>query len=173
MKVMIKTLFLLLNNCFAFNKMFFRYTTPQIINHFKPFITYTASKIRNNTYGSIERTHWEKTNRNIHSAIKYAKLRNDKCLYLGWSPESLTIVENNYDNTDAPFMYIFLDIESVNILQITHIVQNPYVNVKIDFSLFKKNLIEFTDNIGIYLDISQLKQYDDGRWYLDFIHTRS
>ena len=70
-------------------------------------------------------------------------------------------------------MYIFLDIESVNILQITHIVQNPYVNVKIDFSLFKKNLIEFTDNIGIYLDISQLKQYDDGRWYLDFIHTRS
>ena len=156
MKVMIKTLFLLLHNCFAFNKMFFRYTTPQIINQFEPFVTYTASKIRNNTYGSIERSHWD-----------------DKCLYLGWSPESLTIVENNYDNTDAPFMYIFLDIESVNILQITHIVQNPYVNIKIDFSLFKKNLIEFTDNIGIYLDISQLKQYDDGRWYLDFIHTRS
>lgn len=156
-------LLLLIHMSHTFSEPFLRYTTPQIIEHFNPFITHTSKKIRNNQYGTKEREFWQKSNRNIHSAIKYAKLRNDKCLYLGWATDAAA----------QPLMYIFLDIESTNILQITHIIQNPCIEIQVDFSLFKNNLIEFTDNIGIYLDISQLKDYDEGRWYLDFIHSRS
>ena len=74
---------------------------------------------------------------------------------------------------DTPYIFVFLDIESQNILQLTHIVQNPCIQVNIDYGLFKKQLQQFTDNVGIYLDISQLKKFDNGRWYLDFIHSRS
>ena len=73
----------------------------------------------------------------------------------------------------CPKLYIFLDIESENVLVVTHIIENPLIKNNIDIQLFKKHLIEFTDNIGIYMDISKLKEFEDKRWYLDFVHSRS
>tara|TARA_B100001094_G_scaffold128615_1_gene124654 strand:+ start:11284 stop:11511 length:228 start_codon:yes stop_codon:yes gene_type:complete len=73
----------------------------------------------------------------------------------------------------SPKIFIFLDIESENVLVVTHIIQNPFIENNIDIPLFKKHLMEFTDNIGIYLDISKLKDFEDKRWYLDFVHMRS
>lgn len=162
----------ILTTCNSFTEKFLRYTTPQLFIKLKPMIDYTSEKIRQFDYGTLEREHWLSCNHNLHKSLKYAKLRNDKCLYLGWMPNS-NIQYSNSAEIDTPYIFVFLDIESQNILQLTHIVQNPCIQVNIDYGLFKKQLQQFTDNVGIYLDISQLKKFDNGRWYLDFIHSRS
>mgnify|MGYP001160142923 FL=1 len=162
----------IITTCNSFGEIFFRYTSRQLVNKFRPSIDYTSDKIRKYEYGSQDRNYWVSSNRNLHKALKYAKLRDDKCLYLGWIPNTNPKIANLAE-ADYPYIFVFLDIESQNILRLTHIIQNPCIQIKMDLGIFKKDLQEFTDNIGIYLDISQLKDFDDGRWYLDFIHSRS
>ena len=158
--------------CNSFGETFLRYTSKQLIHTFRPSIDYTTNQIRKYEYGSQEQEYWVSSNTNLHKALKYAKLRDDKCLYLGWIPNTNPKMPNLAE-TDYPYIYVFLDIESQNILQLTHIIRNPSIQIEMDLGIFKKDLQEFTDNIGIYLDISQLKEFDNGRWYLDFIHSRS
>jgi len=151
----------------SFSNFFYRYNPSQIIEEFNPLITHSATQIKSYKYGSSNQKHWLSINRNLHKSIKYTKLRGDKCLYIGWDSNA------NHNTIESPQIYTFLDIESQNILVITHIIKNPCFKDNIDIQLFKKHLIEFTDNIGIYLDISQLKYFEDKRWYLDFVHMRS
>lgn len=163
----------IITTCNSFSEQFLRYTKPQLFSKMRPMIDYTSERIRQLDYGTSEREHWLSSNRNLHKSLKYAKLRSDKCLYLGWMPTSDMQHDANCAEIDTPYIFVFLDIESQNILRLTHIIQNPCIQIKMDLGRFKKDLQEFTDNIGIYLDISQLKDFDDGRWYLDFIHSRS
>lgn len=151
----------------SFSNFFYRYNPSQIVEELNPLIEYSVTQINLHKYGSLNQKHWLSINRNLWKSVKYTKLRGEKCLYLGWDYES------NKNTIESPKIYIFLDIESENILVITHIIQNPCFENNIDIQLFKKHLIEFTDNIGIYLDISNLKNFEDKRWYLDFVHTRS
>jgi len=151
----------------SFSNFFYRYNPSQIVEELNPLIEYSVTQINLHKYGSSNQKHWLSINRNLWKSVKYTKLRGEKCLYLGWDYES------NKNTIESPKIYIFLDIESENILVITHIIQNPCFENNIDIQLFKKHLIEFTDNIGIYLDISNLKNFEDKRWYLDFVHTRS
>tara|TARA_B100000902_G_scaffold269264_1_gene255202 strand:+ start:6171 stop:6674 length:504 start_codon:yes stop_codon:yes gene_type:complete len=151
----------------SFSNFFYRYNPSQIVEELNPLIEYSVTQINLHKYGSLNQKHWLSINRNLWKSVKYTKLRGEKCLYLGWDYES------NKNTIESPKIYIFLDIESENILVITHIIQNPCFENNIDIQLFKKHLIEFTDNIGIYLDISKLKNFEDKRWYLDFVHTRS
>jgi len=151
----------------SFSNFFYRYNPSQIVEELNPLIEYSVTQINLHKYGSLNQKHWLSINRNLWKSVKYTKLRGEKCLYLGWDYES------NKNTIESPKIYVFLDIESENILVITHIIQNPCFENNIDIQLFKKHLIEFTDNIGIYLDISNLKNFEDKRWYLDFVHTRS
>tara|TARA_Y100000768_G_C23986213_1_gene688995 strand:- start:294 stop:797 length:504 start_codon:yes stop_codon:yes gene_type:complete len=167
MKFCFLLLFSIIKLSNSLSNFFYRYNPSQIVKELNPLIQHSVTQINLHKYGSLNQKHWLSINRNLHKSIKYTKLRGDKCLYIGW--------DNNYiQNTiECPKIYIFLDIESENILVVTHIIQNPLIKNNIDIQLFKKHLIEFTDNIGIYLDISKLKEFEDKRWYLDFVHTRS
>jgi hypothetical protein len=158
--------------CNSFEVTFLRYTSKQLIDKLRPSIEYTTTQIRKYEYGSQDISYWISCNGNLHKALKYAKLRDDKCLYLGWIPNKNPKIANLAE-ADYPYIFVFLDIESPNILRLTHIIQNPSIQIKMDLGIFKKDLQEFTDNIGIYLDILPLKDFDNGRWYLDFIHSRS
>ena len=104
--------------------------------------------------------------------MKYATLKQRKCIYLGWTPlKDTTYTSHTHyteHNVDIPVVFIFFDIENVNTLRISHIVKNPCNNMLVDSKLLKTHIEELSFNIGIQLDMSHLKDYDGGRWYLDF-----
>jgi len=147
---------------------FVKYNHIEIINIFENYVQYTNNKLLNSKYGSEERNYWHSSNRNCHIGIRHAKLKENKCIYLGWNYNEEINNEDNYIKI-IPF-YIFLDIESMNIIRLVNIISNPHLNSE-DYSvkIFKKELLDFVNNIGIYLDFSELKNIDNGKWYLNMI----
>lgn len=179
-KVAIQISFTILCQCNGSN--FLRYTSSQIINTFKPFVEYTHTKASSSKFGSEDSFLWKRTNRNIHSAIKYAKLKSDKALYIGWVPLNDADVLNaygfpesdvdiNYNDCNLPLLFIIFNIESTNQLSISQIIPNPCLNsIHVDLRILKAHMRDITNQTGIHIDISNLKTYNGGRWYWNFIH---
>ena len=75
--------------------------------------------------------------------------------------------ETNIKN--VPLYFIVCEaISSNNTLQAKKILCNPTIDLNIDLKLLKAHLLNFTKEYNITLDLSQLKTYDSGRWYLVF-----
>lgn len=153
-------------NCTNALTQFVKYTHIEVIKRLENYAQYTTDKIHKSKYGSEECSFWHSSNINIHSGIKHAKIKEDKCLYLGWKTAGL------YTNSDSELIpiLIFLDIESANIIKLVNIITNPYIDAdNYSIKLFKEHLLDFVNNIGIYFDFSELKNIDNGKWYLNMI----
>jgi len=165
----IRYYFLLCISCVNALSHFVKYNHIEIINIFENYVQYTNNQLLNSKYGSEERNYWHSSNKNCHAGIRHAKMKENKCIYLGWNCNDSNENDENTYNRIIPF-YIFLDIESMNIIRLVNIISNPHLDSN-DYSikLFKKELLDFVNNIGIYLDFSELKNIDSGKWYLNMI----
>lgn len=168
----------------AFESRFVIYNPTEIRNLFKTFVVYTHQKKGQYKYGSQEYSLWTKANRNIHDSIKFSKLREEKTIYLGWIPQyneyiyklygSPLLRENIKDTTKSSLRkvaqcFVFLNIESESTLSIPYIIQNPIIySINVDLSILKEDVNTLVASNNIDLDISPLKHFDSGRWYLDF-----
>ena len=51
-------------------------------------------------------------------------------------------------------------------LLLQRIYYNPTIDIDIEVDLFRQDLVELADGSNQTLDITPLKQFDNGRWYL-------
>ena len=75
------------------------------------------------------------------------------------------------DNTGVPFRkvptyFIFIEPELNNTLKIQKIFNNPTLDIDIDVSQLKNDLLSMANDINATLDLEPLKSYDNGRWFL-------
>tara|TARA_Y100000389_G_C17338278_1_gene451852 strand:- start:94 stop:675 length:582 start_codon:yes stop_codon:yes gene_type:complete len=171
---------------FAFESRFVIYNPIEIRNLFKTFVVYTHQKKQQYQYGSQDYSLWTKSNQNIHDSITFSKRRENKSVYLGWIPQYNEDIYNIYgspllrENIDidkttksdlrrVAQCFVFLNIESQNTISIPYIIQNPIINsITVDLRILKEDILTLTEPNNINLDLSPLKQFDSGRWYLDF-----
>ena len=68
-----------------------------------------------------------------------------------------------------PLYYIICESNSLNnTLQIKKILNNPTIDLNIDMTLLKDDLFNLAEEYNTTLDLSYLKTYDNGRWFLTF-----
>ena len=75
------------------------------------------------------------------------------------------------DNTGVPFRkvptyFIFIEPDVNNTLKIQKIFNNPTLDIDIDVSQLKNDLLSMANDINATLDLEPLKSYDNGRWFL-------
>lgn len=114
-------------------------------------------------------------------ACVYLLNNKNNSLYLGWVPlRDDRLLAKYYKNIskkidfetnvkNVPLYFIVCEaISSNNTLQAKKILCNPTIDLNIDLYLLKAHLLNFTKEYNTTLDLSQLKTYDSGRWYLVF-----
>ena len=115
------------------------------------------------------------------NACMYLLNNKNNSLYLGWVPlRNDTLLQKYYKNIskkiefetnvkNVPLYFIICEaISSNNTLQAKKILYNPTIELNIDLNLLKTHLLNFTNEHNTTLDLSLLKTYDSGRWYLIF-----
>ena len=107
-------------------------------------------------------------NKNNSLYLGWVPLRDDRLLAKYYKNISKKIdFETNVKN--VPLYFIVCEaISSNNTLQAKKILCNPTIDLNIDLYLLKAHLLNFTKEYNTTLDLSQLKTYDSGRWYLVF-----
>ena len=76
------------------------------------------------------------------------------------------------DNIDIPYRkvptyFIFIEPnDQTNTLIIQKIINNPTIDIDIDVSELKKDLVSMAKDINATLDFNPLKSFDNGRWFL-------
>lgn len=114
-------------------------------------------------------------------ACVYLLNNKNTSLYLGWVPlRNDVLLTKYYKNItkkiefetnvkNVPLYFIVCEaISSNNTLQAKKIFCNPTIDLNIDLYLLKAHLLNFTKEHNATLDLSPLKTYDNGRWYLVF-----
>tara|TARA_Y100000389_G_scaffold196477_1_gene229455 strand:+ start:3010 stop:3564 length:555 start_codon:yes stop_codon:yes gene_type:complete len=120
---------------------------------------------------------------NLWNVKGYIEKRQDKAVYLGWTPlcatpdkilKTFTISRN--DNADdvtfnkIPLYFIVLEPKN-NTIYVEKIVHNPSIDIDINPYFIKEHLSELSKEANTSLDLTHLKFYDSGRWYLSFNHN--
>ena len=114
-------------------------------------------------------------------ACVYLLNKKNSSLYLGWVPlRDDVLLKKYYKNItkkidfetnvkNVPLYFIVCEaISSNNTMQAKKILCNPTIDLSIDLSLLKAHLLNLTKEYNTTLDLSPLKTYDSGRWYLIF-----
>tara|TARA_A100001015_G_C14856862_1_gene658698 strand:+ start:473 stop:937 length:465 start_codon:yes stop_codon:yes gene_type:complete len=112
-------------------------------------------------------------------ACVYLFKNNKNTIYLGWVPlYNTTLLEKYYKNISKkidfdvnvkqiPLYYLICEVKSEeNELQIRKILYNPIIELNIDMFLLKDDLYDLAKIMNTTLDLSHLKKYDNGRWYI-------
>tara|TARA_Y100000389_G_scaffold37455_1_gene31791 strand:- start:2985 stop:3380 length:396 start_codon:yes stop_codon:yes gene_type:complete len=128
------------------------------------------TKIKNILYQSYKETKkynyhsdlygvWRRKCFNAIRAIKFMKLKEDKGLYLGWT--------DNQDITDK--LFCLCEIHSDEFIKIHTIIENQDIT-DINVTLFNQDIRNISEQNQIYIDITKLKTFDKGRWYMNLLY---
>lgn len=159
----------------VFVKLELKHMTP-ILNALS---TYTTSKF--SRANSTTKEMFASYCQNIREAQYYMSTKPDKLVYIGWIPlmddrrmikfRDFKIKPRRNDNTGVPFRkvptyFIFIEPDVNNTLKIQKIFNNPTLDIDIDVSQLKNDLLSMANDINATLDLEPLKSYDNGRWFL-------
>ena len=157
---------------------FIKYDKKTMFTIFPKIYKFLDSK----SSGLIAQKEMQDTYKSIYKdACVYLLNKKNNSLYLGWVPlRDDRLLEKYYKNIskkinfetnvmNIPLYFIVCEaISSNNTLQAKKILCNPTIDLSIDLYLLKTHLLNFTKEYNTTLDLSSLKTYDSGRWYLVF-----
>ena len=158
---------------------FIKYDKKSMFTIFPNLYKYLDSKSETSDYNHKEMLD---TYKSIYKdACVYLLNKKNSSLYLGWVPlRDDVLLKKYYKNItkkidfetnvkNVPLYFIVCEaISSNNTMQAKKILCNPTIDLSIDLSLLKAHLLNFTKEYNTTLDLSPLKTYDSGRWYLIF-----
>ena len=150
---------------------------------------YEYASIRSAELYGTEKLMFETITKNLKDSLKIVENAKIDRIFFGWTPlRSTPLSEKAYkisrnDNDEEmvrveniPLYFIFVKVTPDSRMIIEKIVHNPSIDVDIDPVIMKKHLRFLANESGTKLDVSQLKEYDNGRWYLilsDVINFKS
>jgi hypothetical protein len=135
---------------------------------------YQYASIRSSNLSGPDKFMFETIAKNLHDSLKIVeKARTDDVIF-GWTPlseEVYTVIRNDNDEEmvqveNIPLYFIFAKVTPDSRMIIEKIVHNPSIDVDIDPVLMKEHLQILANDSGKKLDVSPLKEDDNGRWYL-------
>jgi hypothetical protein len=158
---------------------FIKYDKKSMFTIFPNLYKYLDSKSETSDYNHKEMLD---TYKSIYKdACVYLLNKKNSSLYLGWVPlRDDVLLKKYYKNItkkidfetnvkNVPLYFIVCEaISSNNTMQAKKILCNPTIDLSIDLSLLKAHLLNLTKEYNTTLDLSPLKTYDSGRWYLIF-----
>ena len=160
------------------NRVFTRHGPTQMSTICEVLIEYSKRKSQE-TLGSDKKM-FETMCTQLVNAKDFIRNENSQsCIYFGWTPakehniKTTTEPPVRNDNTGLegyehiPLYFVFVKVVSkTRQLVIEQIVYNPSIQMNIDPCLMKHHLHALAQDSNTTLDISPLKTYDNGRWYL-------
>ncbi len=158
---------------------FIKYDKKSMFTIFPNLYKYLDSKSETSDYNHKEMLD---TYKSIYKDVcVYLLNKKNNTIYLGWVPlRDDRLLAKYYKNIskkidfetnvkNVPLYFIVCEsISSNNTMQAKKILCNPTIDLSIDLSLLKAHLLNFTKEYNTTLDLSPLKTYDSGRWYLIF-----
>lgn len=158
---------------------FLKHDTSHVRVLFENMYRYIDSKSEKLDYNHQEMMSTYKTI--YKDACVYLLNNKNNSVYLGWVPlKNETLLLKYYKNItkkidfeinikNVPLYYIICESNSLNnTLQIKKILNNPTIDLNIDMTLLKDDLFNLAEQYNTTLDLSYLKTYDNGRWFLTF-----
>jgi hypothetical protein len=128
--------------------------------------------MKENKCKNHEYNYWHHSNKMTHVCLKYSKLREDKAIYLGINCEFVNkeLLESDIDEYidegySIPNLFVILEYHYFHTLKIKKILMNPSKNI--DTKIIKDLINDIQSKNKLNIDISELKEFDSGRWYLD------
>tara|TARA_Y100000389_G_scaffold192753_1_gene220595 strand:+ start:4362 stop:4970 length:609 start_codon:yes stop_codon:yes gene_type:complete len=122
--------------------------------------------------------------RNIREGQYYVQFhsKTNDTIYLGWTPlmdekrmihfteSSMKPRRNDNDGIaykQVPVYFILMEMNQTNSsLRVDKIIANPTIEIDVDISLLKRDLIEYSKCINTTIDFNPLIKFDSGRWFL-------
>ncbi len=124
--------------------------------------------------------------KNLHDSLNIINKSNTNRVIFGWIPlndnaySDHKIIRNDnepiIESEKIPLYFIFVEISSDNKLIIEKIIHNPSIDSNIELGFMKEHLQILAKESDTELDVSPLKDDDNGRWYLilsDIINFKS
>ena len=162
------------------HKSFLKHETYHMTPVFESVIKYLSKESLTADYNSKEMID---TYKNIYKdacVYLFKNKSNDKnTTYLGWVPlYNAALLAKYYRNISkkidfdvnikhVPLYYLICEAKSdENKLQVRKILYNPAIESNIDMLLLKDDLYDLANIMNTTLDLSHLKKYDNGRWYI-------
>lgn len=155
---------------------FIKHETYHIKPIFENIYKFADSKSKTLNYNSNEMMNTYKLM--YKDACIYLLKNKNNSIYLGWTPlNNQTLLAKYYKNItkkldfdsnvkNIPLYYIICEsISSNNTFEIKKIINNPIIDLNIDLLLLKDDLYDLTEKHNTTLNLSNLKNYDNGRWF--------
>ena len=145
---------------------------------------YEYASIRSSGLYGTEKFMFETIAKYLKDSLKIIENAKIDRVFFGWTPlseKSYKVTRNDNDEEmvkveNIPLYFIFVKVAKDSRMIIEKIVHNPSIDVDIDPVIMKKHLQFLANESGTKLDVSPLKEYDNGRWYLilsDVINFKS
>lgn len=168
------------------DKAFMRHTYNQIDNIFDILYQYSCEK--SGAESGIAKERFVGMGQNLWKCKQYINKRKDDMVYLGWTPllndntldyevlrnDNNIVVQDTVskiDHAKLPLYFVFLEVMKENkTINVEKIVHNPSLDIKIPPRLLKSHLECLAVDSNVSIDFSNLRFYDSGRWYLEFLY---
>lgn len=145
---------------------------------------YEYASIRSSGLYGTEKFMFETIAKNLKDSLKIIENAKIDRVFFGWTPlseKSYKVTRNDNDEEmvkveNIPLYFIFVKVTPDSRMIIEKIVHNPSIDVDIDPVIMKEHLKILANESGTKLDVSLLKEDDNGRWYLilsDVINFKS
>lgn len=176
-----KNIFCLTPSSSVIHKCFIKHDKKimfEIFPNMYKFLDYRSKNM--NDYNKIEM--YETYKLQYKDACRYLLYNKPSSNYIGWTPflynkelfkkyykSIIKKIDFQTNIKYIPLYYLVCESNSLNnTLEVKKILCNPTIEVNIDLKLLKSDLKSFCNLYNTTLDLSQLKYYDDGRWYFEF-----
>jgi len=155
------------------DKVFTRHTPMQISVIFDVLTDYATTKALDSS-GSDKKMYKSISKHLREGKVSIDTSTHETHLFLGWTPlkyiKEIQPFKNDNTGTSyehVPIYFIFATIAPYNKkIIVEKIFYNPTIQVDIDPTLMKYHLIDLAKQSNTTLDLSKLKDYDNGRWHL-------
>lgn len=158
--------------------LFVQINQKHMLNIFNSLQSYSTSFASNSSCNS-EKHMYVSIAQNLREGKIYSNKNTDR-LFLGWTPltddkrmlfdsTQKPIRNDNIGTTFRKIPLYFLICEEINeteTLVLHRIYYNPTIDIKIDLEWFRTDLENLAKDSKQMLDITPLKLFDNGRWYL-------
>ncbi len=145
---------------------------------------YEYASVRSAGLYGTEKFMFETIAKNLKDSLKIIENAKIDRVFFGWTPlseKSYKVTRNDNDEEmvkveNIPLYFIFVKVTPDSRMIIEKIVHNPSIDVDIDPVIMKEHIKFLANESGTKLDVSQLKEDDNGRWYLilsDVINFKS
>ena len=161
----------------------FRVYPAKVITEIFPIIANYVQAKRIEEDGVDDRLRCDQIKR-LADGAKYAEMLKDRAVYMGWCPynkyhQNIPIINNDNDEDmevyDIPLYFIFLEPKQVTNVEnnttdvfVEKIIKNPSIDVDINPKTMYTHFKDLENKSNMNLDLSKLKYFDSGRFYLEF-----